>query len=322
MKWKTGNVFLEGQVDHDRCLPALDRWWQDQMVDMYASPRVARQGLLLGCPVWGEKFIDRLINLCLPSIHAPKNWDALRNRCKFVFFTDREGFKGLWGVADIFAGQPKDAAGNNTGDAAGAAVGSERLECAYNLLIWDATRVHPDDLPFWNQGTPVGRQRTNNNMNQSQGNGIPHAHWYNNTFGGDHSLMDLGTPPTNGGDWLDIILENNLMAGACIMAVVNGSNADGAQALNTAFGPGNWTMRRNVVFPGGSLWDATLVGGNNLNGYGLAGGLNNNFVDPASGNYRLVSNHPFKNGGTDGKDVGADLDYMDAMLAGIVPNTS
>jgi uncharacterized protein (TIGR03437 family) len=38
------------------------------------------------------------------------------------------------------------------------------------------------------------------------------------------------------------------------------------------------------------------------------------FVDRNGGNYRLAANSPYKNAGTDGKDIGCDFDVLDAAL--------
>jgi hypothetical protein len=40
------------------------------------------------------------------------------------------------------------------------------------------------------------------------------------------------------------------------------------------------------------------------------------FVDAAAGNYRLKPNSSYKNAGTDGKDIGADIDAVEAALIG------
>jgi hypothetical protein len=42
------------------------------------------------------------------------------------------------------------------------------------------------------------------------------------------------------------------------------------------------------------------------------------FVDQAGGNYRLAPDSPYKSLGTDGRDLGADIDAIDAMTAGAV----
>jgi hypothetical protein len=42
------------------------------------------------------------------------------------------------------------------------------------------------------------------------------------------------------------------------------------------------------------------------------------FVDLAGGNYRLAGSSPYKNGGSDGLDLGADIDAIEAATAGVV----
>lgn len=42
------------------------------------------------------------------------------------------------------------------------------------------------------------------------------------------------------------------------------------------------------------------------------------FVDFAGGNYRLAASSPYKNAGTDGKDLGADIDAIAAATAGVL----
>jgi hypothetical protein len=46
------------------------------------------------------------------------------------------------------------------------------------------------------------------------------------------------------------------------------------------------------------------------------------FVDPPNGNYRLASTSPYKSGGTDGKDIGADIDAIEAAMATRFEDTS
>jgi hypothetical protein len=41
------------------------------------------------------------------------------------------------------------------------------------------------------------------------------------------------------------------------------------------------------------------------------------FVNYSGGDYHLQSNRPYKNAGTDGKDLGADVDALRLAIAGI-----
>ena len=45
------------------------------------------------------------------------------------------------------------------------------------------------------------------------------------------------------------------------------------------------------------------------------------FVDLAGGNYRLADVSPYKGAGTDGKDVGADIDDVEAATCGAIDGT-
>lgn len=84
--------------------------------------------------------------------------------------------------------------------------------------------------------------------------------------------------------------------------------ATGLPTLNAFYS--NWTMRNNAiigpsyssVYPGGNFWASNLA----------AVG----FVDYTGGNYRLTPSSPYRNAGTDGKDLGADIDTIEASIKG------
>src|SRR5207244_12594164 len=59
-----------------------------------------------------------------------------------------------------------------------------------------------------------------------------------------------------------------------------------------------------LVYPADNFFPATLA--------------DVGFVDLAGGNYRLAASSPYKGAGTDGKDIGADIDAVDAATAGVV----
>lgn len=78
--------------------------------------------------------------------------------------------------------------------------------------------------------------------------------------------------------------------------------------------PGNATIA--TFFPGGIFRDGIFAGSNPAtypaNNYyppsmGAVG-----FVDLAGGNYRLSSTSPYRNGATDGTDVGCNIDALNA----------
>jgi hypothetical protein len=62
--------------------------------------------------------------------------------------------------------------------------------------------------------------------------------------------------------------------------------------------PNSYTLRPNNYFP--ANWDAVQ------------------FVDRANGNYRLAPTSPYKNAGTTGKDLGANMDAIDVATAGAI----
>lgn len=97
---REGNLFLAGQVDFEGMLPALDRWYGVEHDRLYETlpTRPDRPSILMGCPVWGETFIKRFTDLCLPTLFAPRNRQALSGACRITLFTDKAGKKALWGV--------------------------------------------------------------------------------------------------------------------------------------------------------------------------------------------------------------------------------
>lgn len=52
-------------------------------------------GILFGCPLWGDTFIDRFLLYCLPSIMEPANRAALNGRSRILIYTDAHGMRRL-----------------------------------------------------------------------------------------------------------------------------------------------------------------------------------------------------------------------------------
>lgn len=51
--------------------------------------------VLLGCPLWGELFIDRFLAYCLPSIMERENRAALKGHSRILIYTDADGMRRL-----------------------------------------------------------------------------------------------------------------------------------------------------------------------------------------------------------------------------------
>jgi hypothetical protein len=77
--------------------PELEGWFAAELARAYALPPTDEPGLLLGCPVWGDKFVALFQKFCLPSLLAPANAAALRgNDALVVLFTDADSQLALW----------------------------------------------------------------------------------------------------------------------------------------------------------------------------------------------------------------------------------
>lgn len=88
---------LEGLVDFKVYIPSLKAWFRREWHRLSSQPPPPGRGVLMGCPLWGEEYIDRFFYFGLPSIRAPKNLEALQaNGCRMVLYTDDAGFDRLW----------------------------------------------------------------------------------------------------------------------------------------------------------------------------------------------------------------------------------
>ena len=78
----------------------------------------------------------------------------------------------------------------------------------------------------------------------------------------------------------------------------------------------------DTSFPGWVFAGNALIGGTPLsyppNNFFPATSADVVFVDNAGGDYRLAASSPYKNAGTDGKDVGADIDATNAATANVL----
>lgn len=100
--------------------------------------------------------------------------------------------------------------------------------------------------------------------------------------------------------------QNNLTTYGTYGVIGTGTGA-GIPTLNAYFT--NWSFMKNVLVGGGTA--SAYPAGNffppDLNSVG--------FVDYPSGNYRLSASSPYKNAGTDGRDIGADIEALNAATS-------
>lgn len=138
--------------------------------------------------------------------------------------------------------------------------------------------------------------------------------WYQGSNGARDVLFDHNTFFSKEGTTASLyglvtqgfVFRNNLGVRAGY-GIKGDSTGEGIAALNV-FCPG-WIFEKNVIagasavaYPGNNFYPETL---------GEVG-----FVDLNGGNYRLAASSPYRNGATDGKDIGVDFDVLNAAMGG------
>lgn len=77
-------------------ITTLDRWYASEIGDLYAHMPAYGEGIVMGFPLWGPKYIDRFSRFCLPTIASPRNLSALKDKCRLVIFADDFGLNTIW----------------------------------------------------------------------------------------------------------------------------------------------------------------------------------------------------------------------------------
>lgn len=122
---------------------------------------------------------------------------------------------------------------------------------------------------------------------------------HNTGFCTNAYMVSDGSPKTD-----SFVFKNNLVSHATYGFIGSGTgNANTTLAMY--FNP-NWEVTRNAIiggtsngYPSGNYFPATIAAVK--------------FMNYAEGDYRLTSTSPYKNLGTDGKDLGADIDSITIM---------
>lgn len=88
----------EGRVvDYTKTFAVLGQWFDEEMFRLYRSPSLRLPGLMMGCPLWGEKYIATFERYCLASMMSEQNREALA-WSRLVLFTRREEAPALASV--------------------------------------------------------------------------------------------------------------------------------------------------------------------------------------------------------------------------------
>ncbi|MHB1310638.1 MAG: autotransporter outer membrane beta-barrel domain-containing protein, partial [Gemmatimonadaceae bacterium] len=132
------------------------------------------------------------------------------------------------------------------------AIGTERVEVAWNKHYYDVT------VP--STYNPGRSERQAMALYRAQGDGSPNVWVYHNTFGGGQSMW-TGDPTNVGGTgWANLRVFNNVLNEPPQYGpFFGGSSGSNSTGLNNNFGAGVWDCRRNIVLAGGAAWDTTLL---------------------------------------------------------------
>ena len=84
----TGNIFIEDGIDRVKYLPMLTKWYVKEHNAVVKEKYPKRYTALFACPVWGA-YVDRFLNICIPSLLAPGNLPALTTGIILLLHTDK-----------------------------------------------------------------------------------------------------------------------------------------------------------------------------------------------------------------------------------------
>src|SRR5262249_22601778 len=123
-----------------------------------------------------------------------------------------------------------------------------------------------------------------------------------NTVFQTNSIIATGDSPSDG-----LVFRNNLLP----------PNAYGIKGD----GQGTGNDKHSTYFPG-SMFNKNITAGGRSANYPADNFFPPSldqvgFVNRAGANYRLAATSPYKNAGTDGKDIGCDFDALNAAINGV-----
>lgn len=76
--------------------PLMCQWFDRELMVVHSQMPQNYGGLLMGCPVWGADYINRMSRYSLSTLGSPKNIKALRNRAWMVIYCEPAERPILW----------------------------------------------------------------------------------------------------------------------------------------------------------------------------------------------------------------------------------
>ena len=76
--------------------PMLAQFFGASLLKIHEQMPTSHGGLLMGCPVWGRPYIDRMVKYSLPTLGSPRNIKYLSGKAVLVFFCFEEDRPYLW----------------------------------------------------------------------------------------------------------------------------------------------------------------------------------------------------------------------------------
>lgn len=80
----------------DAMTPVLCKWFGDELMKVHAQLPTSAGGILMGCPIWGAEYIDRMVRYTLPTLGTEKNLNALAGKASMVFYGVPHERDALW----------------------------------------------------------------------------------------------------------------------------------------------------------------------------------------------------------------------------------
>ncbi|HEY0077641.1 MAG TPA: hypothetical protein VGB73_03275 [Pyrinomonadaceae bacterium] len=136
---------------------------------------------------------------------------------------------------------------------------------------------------------------------------------HNTVVDASNKVTRLGDDNYN--DHRGLSVRNNLFMRGMMGWGLENITTEGVWAFNS-WGA-DWVYEGNLLF-GGSV-DTTVSGRYPLGNFFSTSGAQEIFADYGGGNYRLRADSPYRGRGTDGRDLGCDIDTLEATMASTTP---